>query len=263
MKILDISEHQGTVDWEALARQHAAGTLGGVILRAGHGQTADRCWQRNAAEANRVGVPIGAYWFSEAVSAAEAAAEAETFLRLLEPWRIELPVAYDLEDWTITNRFRPRGVEPAKALCTAMVRSFCEACEAAGYYTMLYTGLWFSDTYYNKAELFDRFDLWWAQYPYTAPDVTVPPRPCGMWQWGGSEVDGITPGVKVDTNEAYRDYPALIRGAGLNRLLPEREEPENAVRWAAERGWMTEAQADTPVRFRDLARIFYAKEAEK
>ena len=64
MKYIDISEHQGLVDWEAVR-----GSVDGVILRAGFGKgSADARFARNAAECNRLGIPMGAYWFSYAAS---------------------------------------------------------------------------------------------------------------------------------------------------------------------------------------------------
>src|SRR5258708_5473661 len=59
---LDISHHQGVVDFDALVA--AAPEIPGVIIRAGNGLSKDRQVDRNMAEAKRVGLARSAYWFA-------------------------------------------------------------------------------------------------------------------------------------------------------------------------------------------------------
>ena len=64
-KGLDVSEFQGTIDWTQV--QSAGYQF--AMLRAGYGfGTVDRQFHRNAAECNRLGIPVGAYWFCYAIS---------------------------------------------------------------------------------------------------------------------------------------------------------------------------------------------------
>ena len=57
-KGLDVSEFQGTIDWTQV--QSAGYQF--AMLRAGYGfGTVDRQFHRNAAECNRLGIPVGAY----------------------------------------------------------------------------------------------------------------------------------------------------------------------------------------------------------
>ena len=214
MKYIDISEHQGVVDWDKLREQYDDGTLSGVIIRAGRGQKLDIYWERNIAEANRVGIPVGVYWFCEARTAAMAKAEAETCIKTIAPHRIELPVAYDFEEWTVEHCIKPYGVTPAKALITAMCDAACATLEKAGYYTMIYTNPNCMAKYQDMSVL-GRYDLWLASW-VSKPNLAKPPQKCGIWQWGGS----VVPGIKgnVDTNEAYKDYAKIIRDAGGNHL---------------------------------------------
>ena len=74
IKGLDVSEFQGEVDWE---RVKAAGYKF-AMLRAGYGyNTVDKQFRRNASECNRIGLPIGAYWFCYGFSPEQAAQEAD------------------------------------------------------------------------------------------------------------------------------------------------------------------------------------------
>ena len=91
---------------------------------------------------------------------------------------------------------------------------------------MIYTNGDFLNRYFTDIRA---FDLWYAAWPAN-PDPAHPPRTCGIWQYGGSKIDGI--GGSVDTNAAYRDYPTIIRNAGLNHLKPLPTEDELAEAWA-------------------------------
>ena len=57
MKYIDVSEHQGIIDWEKVK-------VDGVMIRAGYGKQQDKYWEMNVNECNRLNIPCGAYWFS-------------------------------------------------------------------------------------------------------------------------------------------------------------------------------------------------------
>ena len=74
-------------------------------------------------------------------------------------------------------------------------------------------------TYYSNTELnMDRlsaYDLWIADYAGKRPS-----RKHGMWQYtskhympGVPEQDGL-----VDMSHVYKDYPSIIKRAGLTRM---------------------------------------------
>jgi len=212
MKYIDVSEHQGVVDWKAVR-----GNVDGVILRAGYGRgNADKQFARNAAECNRLGIPCGAYWFSYARDEAMARAEAQFLLEAVRPYRMELPLAFDFEYDSVTNAAK-RGVTVDKALATAMVYAFCEDVEAAGYWCLNYANPDYLNRYFDDT-VPRRFGLWLASWPSGTPDLTRPPRPdCQLWQWTSR---GGVPGISgnVDMNEAYTDFRAVIAAAGLNHV---------------------------------------------
>ncbi len=56
--IVDVSHHQGRIDWSVLGRKADA-----VIIRLGHGVTEDREARRNVAEAIRTGTPFATYHY--------------------------------------------------------------------------------------------------------------------------------------------------------------------------------------------------------
>lgn len=236
MKYIDVSEHQGVIDWEQV-KPH----IDGAILRAGYGRgTVDKCFVRNATECNRLGIPIGAYWFSYAYSPAMAGNEAKAFLSAISPYNLELPLAWDFEYDSVS--YAAGHTTVTRELVQQMATAFCEAIEEAKYYCMLYANADFINKYFGELAG-TRFDLWLASWPKKV-DVKNPPRKCGIWQWGGSSVPGIN--GNVDTNESYHDYKALIASVGLNNPPPPRPWYAEAQDWATSVGITDGERPDEP-----------------
>ena len=60
---IDVSAHDGRIDWKKVKDSG----VNFAILRAGYGNSItqkDEQFQRNYREATKVGIPVGAYWFS-------------------------------------------------------------------------------------------------------------------------------------------------------------------------------------------------------
>jgi GH25 family lysozyme M1 (1,4-beta-N-acetylmuramidase) len=210
LKYIDISSHQKEIDWEKVK-----GNVDGVIIRAGYGKNKkDACFERNASECNRLGIPCGAYWFSYAYTPAMAQREAEHLIMAVEPYRMELPLAFDFE-YDSVRYAGDCGVTVTKKLATEMVYAFCETVEKAGYFCLNYANPDYLNRYFDET-VPQRFALWLALYPNKIKDLNTPPRDCVMWQWGGSAVPGIT--GNVDTNAVYKNLKKLIADAGFNRL---------------------------------------------
>lgn len=214
---LDVSEFQGVIDWE----QVKAAGYQFAMLRAGYGfGTLDAQFQRNAAECNRIGLPIGIYWFCYAVSPETAVQEADGCIRAISSYRLDYPVCYDIEQATV-NYAAQNGVILTASLATQFVRSFCSRAEALGYYAMFYSNRNFLNTYF-PADLSDRYALWYAYYNSRFDGTN-----CGIWQYTDQ---GTVPGITgaVDLDEGFVDYPTVIREAGLNHLDTASPPPDPA-----------------------------------
>ena len=185
IKGLDVSEFQGEIDWEKVK---AAGYKF-AMLRAGYGyNTVDKHFRRNAAECNRIGLPIGAYWFCYAFSQEKAVQEADGCIRTVSEYRLDYPVCYDIEQAS-ADYIEKQGVSFTPALARNIVKRFCSRIEEKGYYAMFYTNRSFLDTYIGT-EPAKRYAFWYARY-----------------------IKG-----NVDLDLGYVDYPAVIKKAGLNHL---------------------------------------------
>lgn len=243
-KGIDVSEHQGAIDWEAVK---AAG-IEFAMIRAGKSQgKLDLQFERNISECNRLGIPCGIYWFSYAYTEKMASREAEYALAAVAKYRLDYPIAYDFEYDSVDNA-ESVGVKVTKELASAMARAFLSKIEASSYYGMLYTNQDYLDRYFD-AELPKRYDVWLAQWQSSSKPTSKPANAGGMWQYSNT---GTVAGVddRVDLDAAYYDYPGIISANGLNQPSgqePELPEAERARQWAIAAGITDGENPDSPV----------------
>ena len=202
--ILDVSRWQGSIDWDAVKR---SGKIDGVMLRVlgskGGKPYVDPYFARNYAECARLGIPVGGYYYTCAVTPRQTEEELAVLKIALRGKTFQRPLAIDVEDP------RLRSLAPAKL--SALVAEAAAQLEAWGLYAMVYTYTNFADTSLDMAAL-AAYDLWIADYRGKRPT-----RRHGMWQYTSS---GKIPGVSgpVDLSVAYKDYAAIIQRAGLGQV---------------------------------------------
>ena len=96
---VDVSEHQGDIDWQAVADTGVEFAM----LRVGYrGMTqgllnADATFAQNYEEARAAGLQVGAYFFSQAITDAEAQAEADFAVETLDGRELDYPLVFDWE----------------------------------------------------------------------------------------------------------------------------------------------------------------------
>ena len=207
IKGLDVSEFQGIIDWE----QVKAAGYQFAMLRAGYGfNTVDAQFHRNASECNRIGLPIGAYWFCYAVSPETAASEADGCLNTISSHRFDYPICYDIEQASV-DYAAGQGVNITPSLATEIVKTFCNRIETNGYYAMYYSNKNFLNTYL-PADLPQKYALWYAYYTSQFDGTD-----CGIWQYTSQcSIPGIS--GNVDLDDGFIDYASVIKEAGLNHL---------------------------------------------
>lgn len=197
-KGIDVSQHQGYIDWEAVAAQG----IQFAIIRCGYGSDMteqDDCWwQRNVSECERLGIPYGVYLYSYAESVDDAASEASHALRLLEGHSPDLPVYIDLED-----KVQSRN-EDVRAILPQIAQTFCDAVGAAGYKPGVYANLYWW-THYLVDPVFDGWEKWVAQYSSQCDYAGS----CKVWQASSKmTLDGTTStyvDVDFDLGGYFRD----------------------------------------------------------
>ena len=206
---IDVSVYQGDIDWKNVKNSG----IEFAIIKAGGSDSGfykDSTFEKNYANAKAVGMPVGAYYFvgSGCISKADGIADAKRFLEIIKGKTFEYPVYIDLEATSPSNR------NGATEACIG----FCETMENAGYYC----GIYASDIsgFVDRLDLsrLEKFDKWVARYGSTPTCVSS----YGIWQKSDSgRISGINGNVDEDT--AYKDYPTIIKNAGLNGF----KKPEN------------------------------------
>ena len=149
---IDVSHHQGNIDWEAVK----ADGVKFAILRCGYGEDLpeqdDRCFAYNASECERLGIPYGVYLYSHAADAEMALKEADHVLRLIEGRKLSYPVYFDMEDDSVI------GCDYA-----AIAGAFCGKISEAGYPVGVYASRYWWVNYLTDP-IFDSWHRWVAQY---------------------------------------------------------------------------------------------------
>ena len=206
---IDVSEFQGTIDW----KQVADSGVEFAMIRCGYRSLGsgeireDACARYNLQEANANGIQLGAYFFSTAVTTAEAEEEAQWMSDLLAGYPITYPVAYNCEGFqNSSSRQYGLSVDERSAIADA----FLKKAEANGYTGMFYAAKNELDdnNLWNADDLSLNYRIWVAQYSdQTWPEKTKSDYTGDhvMWQYTNQgKLDGIK--GAVDFNVAYFGY---------------------------------------------------------
>lgn len=192
---IDVSEHQGRIDWNAVK----ASGIDFAILRVGFGAPSwggrvDYQFNRNISECERLGIPYGVYIYSYAFDNQQAADEASMVINCLSGHNPRLPVYYDLEDNSIIANGRQTGI-------ASRAQVFCNRISAAGYEPGIYANLnWFNNILTDSVFKSSSWDHWIAQYNSKCDYIGN----YSIWQY---KSNGKVPGINgnVDMNYAYVD----------------------------------------------------------
>lgn len=199
---IDVSRHQGNINWNLVKDSG----LKYAIIKAGgadEGYYKDSMFEANYTRAKALGLGVGTYYYtsSKFVTASQGVLEAQKFYDIIKGKTFDYPVYVDVE---ITPPSQRVGATDATI-------AFCEFMESKGYYV----GIYASDISGFK----DRLDLsrltayskWVAIYgckPGYVKDYDV-------WQYSSTgRVSGII--GDVDMDYCYKDFPSIIKAAGLN-----------------------------------------------
>lgn len=192
---IDVSKWNKEIDWDkvknagvefAIIRAGYRGSVTGSLIE-------DPYFAANMKGAAASGIPVGVYFFTQAVNEVEAVEEASAVLKLIREYRIEYPIFIDTEG--AGGNGRADGLDPETR--TLVCEAFCRTIENAGYNA----GVYASRNWYNNNLYTDRLEnycIWLAEYRGT-------PLYQGyyqMWQYTSKgAIDGIE--GNVDMNISY------------------------------------------------------------
>lgn len=197
---IDVSSWQGKIDWNTVAKYN----YDFVMLRVGLRNilddeiSEDERFRYNISECNRLGIPVGVYFYSTATNEKEVLEEAKFTLNLIKDYKITYPVAYDLE---AIGQGRLENVSDDVINYNALL--FLDYFKSHGYNGMLYgnktalTGHWYLDR-------FSDYKIWYANYSDELYDGRM-----DMYQYiDNGRINGVY--ASVDFNSANFSYSEII-----------------------------------------------------
>ena len=198
-KGIDVSKYQGEIDWAAVKNDG----VDYAIIRLGirgyseGGILEDEFFRQNIEGAIANGIPVGVYFFTQALNEEEALEEAAFVIEKLQGYSLTYPVYLDIEDVKKEN-CRTNVLTAAERTNNAKV--FLEAIREAGYQPAIYGNM---KTFLLMLDLsaLEQYDKWFAGY-------TLPiyyPYEYKMLQYSEKgRVAGIS--GQVDVNICFKDY---------------------------------------------------------
>lgn len=198
-KGIDVSKHQGKIDWKKVAsdgvdyafiRVGFRGSSEGKLME-------DEYFKANVEGALKNGIEIGVYFYTQALDEEEAIEEAEMVLELIEEYEVTYPIVYDIEEPTGSSA---RTADMTKEEYTAATIAFCERIREAGYEPMIYGNLKTFLIMLDMEQL-ETYEKWFAYYN----DTVYFPYEFGIWQYSSTgSIDGIN--GEVDMNVCMKSY---------------------------------------------------------
>ncbi|MCH5317578.1 MAG: hypothetical protein J1E05_06330 [Eubacterium sp.] len=165
---IDVSKHNGDIDWEQVAE-----AVDFAIIRVGYrgyGSGAigeDDKYAVNLETANKVKIPVGVYFYSQAVTVEEAEEEAQLAIDLIKPYKITLPVFIDFEFPLDSNKTRIGRLSDANLSgkeAAEIINTFCRKVKNAGYYAGVYASSSILNFEIKTSDLDDDIYIWVADY---------------------------------------------------------------------------------------------------
>lgn len=190
--LIDISYHNGTIDWKLLKR-----SCDGVIIRCGYGgdytKQDDKKFKSNIVNAIKNGFKIGVYLYSYAKDEVNAKNEAKHVIRLLNEYKDKLyyPVFIDLEE------------DCSKKNAKKIATTFCNILQDKGYTVGVYANEYWWNNFLKDLKGYTR---WVAKYgvnngkPNKQPNIAF-----DIWQYTDKGfIKGINGYVDLNLDVSYK-----------------------------------------------------------
>lgn len=202
---IDVSKWNKEIDWEkvkeagvefAIIRCGYRGASSGALVL-------DPMYEKNIEGAIEAGIPVGVYFFTQAIDEVEAIEEASMVIRLIEDYDVDYPVFLDSESAGGDGRADKLDAEER----LRYHKAFLETIASAGYEAGVYASKnWFNDRL-DVTQL-SQYKIWLAEYA----DVPSYDKYYDMWQYTSKgTVDGIE--TRVDLDMSFMNIDTSINHA--------------------------------------------------
>lgn len=222
---IDISRHQGAF---SLTQARNEG-VEFAILKIGGGDDGlykDSRFDDFYSQSRAIEMPVGCYFFGQAMTKEQAIKEADYWLSLMAGKKFEYPVFYDVE---------AQMLQLSPDVLTDIILTVVQRVELQGYWVGIYSSIDFFN-YNMQDQRLVNYSHWVASWGANKPTLQRGGE-TQMWQFGG-ETNKIRSnkicGVTCDQNYCYVDYPTQIKANGLNNynkedITPAPEKPDAQI----------------------------------
>ncbi len=189
---IDVSAWQNEIDFNKVKEDNVEF----VMIRIGYGYNKDgeiiidKQFYNNFRKAKEANLKIGLYFYSYAKNTKEAKNQADWIVTTIKKEKLDLPIAFDFEDWNNFNDYNLSLTD-----LNMIADTFMNRLEEYGYKSMLY------GSYYYLQNIWDvqNKNIWLAHYS----NKTDYPNDYQIWQLSNiGKVNGIN--TDVDINVLYR-----------------------------------------------------------
>lgn len=139
MKGIDVSEHNGIIDWNKVKSQ-----IDFAIIRVSYGMhKIDKMAIRNIEECIRLEIPFGVYFYSYALNELQVKEEVKLLLSTIKPYKDKIlyPVIIDMED---SDGYKEKNGMPSNETLVNLCDTACTMIGSEGYFPMIYASQsWF------------------------------------------------------------------------------------------------------------------------
>lgn len=214
---IDVSHHNGRIDWQAVARDNKKFAIMKCQYEA-QSHRKDETFEYNYEEAGKYGIARGVYIYIARASIADPVNDAQSLLKHLNGRKLEYGIWLDLEDKSLGSY--------NKSFIRDLAYKYSDIFVKAGYYCGIYCNKdWYNRLIHN--DLKQSFDFWIARYPRTdlgiynknsnlkpSSDIAV------AWQYSSKgNVAGIK--TRTDLNVDYDGVVNLIAKTPHKRSVEE------------------------------------------
>ena len=199
---IDVSSHNGKINWKKASKKAEFAFIRVGYRGYSNGKIeGDKKAKYNLENAIKNGVPVGVYFYSQAITKKEAEKEAEFVLKKIKGYKVTLPVVIDFEYaysyGKITGRLYKAKL--SKKEKTALVNAFCDKVRKAGYTPGVYASSYIYRSHFNMKSIPDDVFIWVADYN---KKVTYGGY-YDIWQYSEKGKCQGVPSKHVDTNYFY------------------------------------------------------------
>lgn len=187
---IDISKWQGNVDFQKLKEANVEFVMIRLGYQTGFGKeiVLDKYYEQNIKLANKYGIKAGVYFYSYAKNTDDAKKQAEFVKKHIKNYKIDMPIAFDFEDW--------KNIELAKLSIYDInknAKTFLDEIKKDGYQVLNYGFKYYLENIWDID-----YPTWLAHYT----NKTNYSKDYKMWQL---TENGLISGIQgfVDVNVLY------------------------------------------------------------